>query len=112
MLEQIQVNEELIGELIMNSGEARSLAMESIQLARKGNFDEADTLITQSRQASNEAHKVQTQLIGLDEGEGKVQTTLIIVHAQDHLMCSMLCRDLAEEFIELHKKISTLQNKG
>jgi PTS system cellobiose-specific IIA component len=31
--------------------------------------------------------------------------TLILVHAQDHLMNAMLCRELAEELVMLRKEI-------
>ncbi len=41
------------------------------------------------------AHQTQTQLIGADEGSGKIPVSLIMVHARDHLMNAMLCRELA-----------------
>ena len=31
--------------------------------------------------------------------------TLVMVHAQDHLMTSMLARELVAELIELHEKV-------
>ena len=31
---------------------------------------------------------------------------LLMVHAQDHLMTSILARELVEEMIDLHKKIA------
>lgn len=51
---------------------------------------------------------MQTQLIGLDEGEGKVPVNLIMVHAQDHIMTSMLAKEMIQELIEIHR---VLQNK-
>ena len=36
-----------------------------------------------------------------DEGEGKTKMTLVMVHAQDHLMTSILCRELATELVEI-----------
>jgi PTS system cellobiose-specific IIA component len=48
---------------------------------------------------------VQTELIGLDEGEGKVPVNLIMVHAQDHIMTAMLARELIEEIIDIHRKL-------
>mgnify|MGYP000727030237 CR=1 FL=1 len=56
-------------------------------------------------QALSEAHRVQTQLIESDEGEGKMKVSLVLVHAQDHLMTSMLARELVAELIELHEKV-------
>ena len=49
---------------------------------------------------------MQTRLIEADEGEGKIPVTLILVHAQDHLMTAMLARELVTELIELHRKLA------
>ena len=46
----------------------------------------ARKLMEQSREALNEAHKIQTRLIGDDQGVGKTKVSLVLVHAQDHLM--------------------------
>ena len=55
--------------------------------------------------AFNEAHLVQTNLIEGDAGEGKMKVSLVLVHAQDHLMTSMLAREMVAELIELHEKM-------
>lgn len=54
-------------------------------------------MMEQSRTALNEAHLVQTKLIESDQGEGKMKVSLVLVHAQDHLMTSMLARELVAE---------------
>ena len=97
--------EQTVMELLINAGEARSCAMMAIQSARKQAWQEAEQQLAASQLAAREAHKVQTQLIGLDEGAGRIPMTLIMVHAQDHLMTAMLCRDLAEEIVLLRKEI-------
>ncbi|GAL31958.1 PTS systemcellobiose-specific IIA component [Vibrio maritimus] len=97
--------EATVMELIINAGESKSLAMQALQNAKKGDWDEVDSLLTQSTEASKRAHKVQTELIGLDEGEGKVPVNLIMVHAQDHIMTAMLARELIEELINIHRKL-------
>ena len=33
-----------------------------------------------------------------------MKVTLLLVHAQDHLMTSMLAQELIEELIDLHEK--------
>lgn len=97
--------EATVMELIINAGESKSLAMQALQNAKKGEWTEVDSLLTQSTEASKRAHQVQTELIGLDEGEGKVPVNLIMVHAQDHIMTAMLARELIEELINIHRKI-------
>lgn len=97
--------EEVVMGLIINSGQARSLAYEALKKAKEGNFGQAWEIMAKSRQALNEAHLVQTKLIESDQGEGKIKINLVLVHAQDHLMTSMLARELVTEIIELHEKI-------
>ncbi|MET6677519.1 PTS N,N'-diacetylchitobiose transporter subunit IIA [Citrobacter amalonaticus] len=97
--------EEVVMGLIINSGQARSLAYAALKQAKQGDFDAAKTMMEQSRMALNEAHLVQTKLIEGDQGEGKMKVSLVLVHAQDHLMTSMLARELVTELIELHEKL-------
>lgn len=97
--------EATVMELIINAGESKSLAMQALQSAKQAKWNEVDDLLTQSTEAAKRAHSVQTELIGLDEGQGKVPVNLIMVHAQDHIMTSMLARELIEELINLHRKI-------
>lgn len=102
---KMDLEEQVMG-IIINSGEARSCAYQALALAKKGEFEFADAKMEEARQAANAAHQVQTQLIEADMGEGKTTMTLIMVHAQDHLMTSMLARELIKELIELHKKMA------
>jgi len=97
--------EQTVMELLINAGEARSNAMMAIQHARKKEWEQADATLKASDDAARVAHKVQTQLIGLDEGVGKIPVNLIMVHSQDHLMTAMLCRELAEEIVLLRKEM-------
>ena len=97
--------EEVVMGLIINSGQARSLAYAALKQAKQGEFAAARAMMDQSRLALNEAHLVQTKLIEGDQGEGKMKVSLVLVHAQDHLMTSMLARELVTELIDLHEKI-------
>ena len=99
--------EETVMGLIINAGESRSCAMQALYAAKAGKWDEVDGLLEESTVASKRAHVVQTQLIGLDQGTGKVPVNLIMVHAQDHIMTSMLARELIEELIAVHRKMQT-----
>ncbi|WP_421200061.1 PTS N,N'-diacetylchitobiose transporter subunit IIA [Aeromonas enteropelogenes] len=99
--------EEVVMGLIINSGQARSLAYTALKKTKEGDLAAAHQLMAQSREALNAAHLVQTQLIEGDQGEGKIPVTLVLVHAQDHLMTSMLARELISELIELHEKLQS-----
>lgn len=95
----------VVMELIVKSGEAKSQALETMAHARRGDYDNAEKSITHSREAGRLAHKIQTALIAADDGEGKVPVNLLLVHAQDHLMNSMLAQDMVEEMIRLYQRL-------
>ena len=59
--------ETIIMELLVNAGAARSQALTALQLARKGDFTGAEQAMTESREFVKQAHKIQTQLIGIDK---------------------------------------------
>ena len=92
-------------ELVGNAGEARSLAFEALAEAKKGNFEKAEGLLEKSKEASLKAHHTQTELICNEADGNKVEIGLLMVHAQDHLMTSILARELISEMIELYKKL-------
>ena len=92
-----------IMEIITNAGESKSEAMIALQHAKRGEWEACDSALIRSREAASRAHGVQTRLIGMDEGEGKIPVTLVMVHAQDHLMTSMLANELVKEMIEVYR---------
>lgn len=96
--------EEIIMQIIVNSGAARSLSIEALRDAGKGDFDAADEKMNQADQTLLETHEYQTNLIQ-DEINGKsAPLSLLMVHAQDHLMNAMTVMDLAKEIIAMKKE--------
>ncbi|MBP1043699.1 PTS lactose/cellobiose transporter subunit IIA [Vagococcus sp. BWB3-3] len=101
-----EANLESIMGLIVNAGNAKSDAMEAIQAAKAGKFDEAAEKIKSAEASLVEAHHSQTGLL-TKEAQGEHMTvTLLTVHSQDHLMTAIAFTDLAKEIIELHQKIA------
>ena len=96
--------EEAVMEIIVNAGQSRSLCFEALHAARQGNIDEAKSLLREADGYARQAHKMQTKLIEQDAGEARQPMTLIMVHAQDHLLNSLLARELSEEIIHLYQR--------
>jgi len=101
--------EEIILNIIMHSGEARTFSMEAITLAKQGNFDKAKGLIIKADEELGYAHNSQTSLIQGEAVNEKIEFSLLLVHAQDHLMTTMVLKDLVVELIEVHEKISSIK---
>ncbi|WLI78217.1 PTS lactose/cellobiose transporter subunit IIA [Kosakonia sp. H02] len=96
--------EEAVMEIIVNAGQSRSLCFEALRSAREGNMEEAKLLLQEADGYARQAHQMQTKLIEQDAGEARQPMTLIMVHAQDHLMTSLLARELSEEIIQLYQR--------
>lgn len=89
-------------QLIVHSGNARSKAMEAISSAKKGDLEGAERLMTEAGEFLNNAHEIQADLIQ-DEAEGNIkEVSVLLAHAQDHLMNAITVKDLAKEFIDLY----------
>lgn len=101
-------NQEIIMGIIVNGGNARSNAMRAIAAAKKGNFEEANQFMETSSEDLNKAHRIQTDLIQAEARGDKAEISLLMIHAQDHLMNAMTLKDLAVEMIDMHEKISKL----
>ena len=100
------MDQELIAlNLISNSGTARTKAFEALHKAREGKYEEAKMLLKESEESSLLAHNAQTELLQAEANGDNSNYSIIMVHAQDHLMTSMLARELVTELIELHEKI-------
>lgn len=100
------ISEETIFQIILHGGNGKSHAMEAIMLAKNGEIEGAYEKLNEAEEAINEAHHIQTSLIQEEVNGNNSTITLLMVHAQDHLMTSITVKDLAREFVDLYKRIS------
>lgn len=91
--------EEVIMGLILNAGNAKSLAIDAYRKARNGEFEQADELLKEADEAMTEAHHLQTTMIQDEINGHPTPMTLLAVHAQDHTMTAMTVVDLVKEMI-------------
>lgn len=96
-------NTEIAMTLIAYSGEARTMAFEALGQAKKGEYEEAEAKMKNAHESYLKAHQAQTALL-VQEASGEViQMNALLVHAQDHLMTSMLALELVKEIVELYR---------
>lgn len=105
MGEMSQEQQEAIMGLIVNAGNAKSDAMEAIQAAKKGEFEEADEKLKAAQAALVEAHHAQTKLLTAEANGEAFTITLLTIHSQDHLMTSITFNDLAKEVIDVYRRL-------
>jgi len=97
---------EVVMTLIMHGGDARSSAMEAIHAARDNDFEQAQKKLDGADASIKQAHEVQTAMLAKEASGENVEISLLLIHAEDHLMNAMTYRDLAEEMIELYKRVN------
>ena len=96
------MDQELIAlNLISNSGTARTKAFEALHKAREGKYEEAKILLKESEESSLLAHNAQTELLQAEANGDNSNYSIIMVHAQDHLMTSILAKELIEEMVTM-----------
>ncbi|MCK9444450.1 MAG: PTS lactose/cellobiose transporter subunit IIA [Tissierellaceae bacterium] len=101
----------IIINIINYSGEARSFCMEAIRYAKAGEFSEAKKAIEEANDKLSEAHKSQTLLIQGEARGEESQISLLLIHAQDHLMNAITIRDMANEFMDLYQIVSEFRGE-
>lgn len=91
--------------IIANSGEAKSLCMEAIGCAKNGEFEKAEKCMAEANSKLALSHESQTALIQAEAQGNETKLSLLMIHAQDHLMNTMTIKDLAGEFIDMYREI-------
>jgi len=94
--------------IILYAGNARSASMEAIAFAKRFDFQAARDKIEEAEKAFTSAHKEQTNLLQQEASGEKYEVSIILVHAQDHLMTAMTVKDLANEMIDMYEKIKEM----
>ncbi|QZY55798.1 PTS lactose/cellobiose transporter subunit IIA [Crassaminicella profunda] len=96
--------EETSFQIISAAGESMSDMFQALRFAKEGKFIKSEEAMKKAQELLNKAHKAQTNLI-VEEAQGKkTEYSIIMVHAQDHLMNCMLAKNLINELIEIYQK--------
>ncbi|MDO5516260.1 MAG: PTS cellobiose transporter subunit IIA [Clostridium sp.] len=99
-------------EIILHSGEARTMVHEGFELMKEGKTAEAEKKLDEANNELLEAHKSQTNLLQTYANGEEVKMEIIMVHAQDHLMTTMTLREMALEFLNMYKQFQELKKIG
>lgn len=95
--------EEEIFELISHAGDAKGYAYEALKAAKENKMEEADDLLNKAQEELDIAHNTQTKLIQAEINGEDLKISLLIVHAEDHLMAAISEKSLIKEMIEIIK---------
>lgn len=91
-------------EIVAYSGEARSKFLEALNSVKNGGDEEnIQKLVDEGNNSLNLAHKSQTNLLAKEAGGEDVQLGFIFVHGQDHLMTTILLKDILDNLMDIYK---------
>lgn len=91
-------------EIVSYSGDARSKLLIALENAKQGKFEECDKLVEQANECLNEAHNAQMDVMQVEANGEPIQMGFIMTHAQDHLMTSLLLKDIIGTLIDVYRK--------
>ena len=91
-------------EIVAYAGDARTKLLEALKAAERGEFDRADGLVKEAENCIIEAHKAQTNLLTKEASGEDIAYSVTMMHGQDHLMTTLLLKDLMQYLIELYKR--------
>jgi len=97
--------ERITMKLIVESGNSRSKAMEAIAAAKEGKIGKARELHEEAVEKLTAAHEIQADIIQAESDGEITEISVLLVHAQDHIMNAILLKDLSLEFIDLYEKL-------
>jgi len=91
-------------EIVSYAGEARSKLLDALKAAENGQFDKAEELVESANSSIIEAHHAQTSLLQKEAAGEDLAFSVTLMHGQDHLMTTLLLKDMMRHLIELYKR--------
>lgn len=91
-------------EIVAYAGDARSKLLEALSAAQAGDFDKAEMLVEKANECIVDAHKAQTELLAEEAKGSDIAYSVTMMHGQDHLMTTLLLKDLMKHLIDLYKR--------
>ncbi len=96
---------QIAANIIAYAGDAQSLAMECVGLAREFKFNEMVEKLEKAKESALKAHRYHTDLIALGARDENLKINLLVVHASNHLSVAETLITMAELFVELKEEI-------
>lgn len=92
-------------QIIAVAGTARSSYIEALQAAKEGRYDKASEIIKEGDEAFVQAHHIHAELIKKFAAGEDPGANILLIHAEDQVMSAEVFKLLAEELIEVYKRL-------
>lgn len=91
-------------ELIAIAGDAKSEAFNALELAKKGEYEEARKMLKSADKKFIECHHIQTEMLNNEARGHRNPVNIILIHALDHLTMTTMWVEIVNELIDLYEK--------
>ena len=91
-------------EIVAYAGDAISALMKLLKEVRSGNFENVEKYLQEAEENLNLAHSSQTKILSQEAAGEDLDIGFIFIHGQDHLMTTLLLKDIISTLIDVYKK--------
>ncbi len=95
--------------MIAASGTARSMYIEAVYLAKKGQFEQARKHFEEAEQYNRQGHDIHFKLLQKEANGESIPFKLLISHTESILMSAEEMKVLAEELIDVYERLEKLE---
>jgi len=106
-----QEMEQVLFQLILHAGSARSFAKEAGQYAEESDWDAAEKALADANEEQNQAHKINTTIITKAARGEDMELSVLLIHALDLLMLAWSEIDYVEQYIQVLKRVQKLEKE-
>lgn len=92
-------------QLITAAGSAKSSYIGAIEKAKEGLYEEAEALIKEGDELLKQGHQPHVDMIQKEAAGENFPMSLILTHAEDQMMSTEVFKVMAEEMIDLYKRL-------
>lgn len=103
--------EEISFNLISLGGESFSVMMEALEASETGNVYKQQELMNDAEKLMNQAHNFQTKLLTNEAQGNKNEINVLLIHAQDTLMNTILAATLIKKMCGMNERLLKLEGK-
>ncbi|MDT2813907.1 PTS lactose/cellobiose transporter subunit IIA [Vagococcus carniphilus] len=103
--------EEISFNLISLGGESFSVMMEALEYSEKGDIEKQQELMNEAEKLMNKAHNFQTKLLTNEAQGNKNEINVLLIHAQDTLMNTILAATLIKKMCRMNERLLKLEGE-
>lgn len=96
--------EQILMQIIVYSGKAKNNYLLALRSCKERQFEKGRQLIQEAEIMLAKAHKTHLDLIQREVSGKHTESSLILMHAEDHLMSTNTIKELVKELLEIFER--------